>query len=165
MDLPAGEMLRGKQVMDVGSGLGIDCLTLAQAGAKMTFVDITQENLQVLRRLCRAFDLTEVDFYYLEDFSSLDALPRNFDAIWCQGSMINAPFDFMRRECALLLQHLPVGGRWIELCYPYERWEREGGVPFSKWGEMTDGEGTPWMEWYDLERLLERLRVIFSSWP
>lgn len=151
------DMLRCKKVLDVGSGLGIDGLTLAKAGAKMTFVDIAPENLAVIRRLCGIFGLTEVDFLYLEDFNSLHKLSRDFDAIWCQGSMINAPFDFMRRESVLLLQHLPVGGRWIELCYPEERWRREGAAHFSKWGEITDGEGTPWMEWYDLERLLARM--------
>lgn len=57
-----------------------------------------------------------------------------------------------------MLRHLPVGGRWIELAYPRERWEREGRMPFSEWGKITDGEGTPWMEWYDLDRLRARLR-------
>lgn len=151
------EMLAGKKVIDVGSGLGIDGITLAKAGARITFVDIVQENLDVIRRLCKCFELDQVDFLYLEDFDSLERLPRNLDVVWCQGSMINAPFDFMRRESQFMLRHLKIGGRWIELCYPRERWVREGTLPFSKWGEVTDGPGTPWMEWYDAERLLARL--------
>jgi hypothetical protein len=71
--------------------------------------------------------------------------------------MINAPFDFSARESAAIVRHLKPGGRWIELAYPRERWERDGRPAFSVWGTMTDGEGTPWMEWYDLDRLLKRL--------
>jgi hypothetical protein len=71
--------------------------------------------------------------------------------------MINAPFSFSARESRRLLEHLPAGGRWIELCYPKVRWEREGYRPYYRWGEKTDGLGTPWMEWYDTAKLLQRL--------
>ena len=33
-----------------------------------------------------------------------------------------------------------------------------GKLPFEKWGEKTDGKGTPWCEWYDLDKLLELLK-------
>jgi len=55
-------------------------------------------------------------------------------------------------EAQALLEHLPMGGRWIELGYPKSRWEREGRMPFDKWGQKTDG-GAPWIEWHDLEKL------------
>jgi hypothetical protein len=71
--------------------------------------------------------------------------------------MTNAPFSFARRYAEALLGRLPVGGRWIELAYPRERWEGEGRPPFHKWRRKTDGESTPWMEWYDFERLRTRL--------
>lgn len=152
------EALRGKRVLDVGSGLGIDGLTFARQGARMTFVDIVQSNLQVLERLCRIYSIPDASFYCLEDLGSLAALPTDFDVIWCQGSMINAPFAFAQRQAKALLEHLPVGGRWIELAYPRERWERDGRPAFDHWGSVTDGPGTPWMEWYDLDRLQARLR-------
>jgi len=152
------DVLKGKRVMDVGSGLGMDGITFAENGAQITFVDIVDSNLEVLRRLCRIKGLSNVGYYLLTDYSSIDSLPSDFDVIWCQGSMINAPFEAMRVEAAALLKHLPVGGRWIELAYPKVRWEREGRLPFSVWGEHTDGPGTPWMEWYDTEKLLARLQ-------
>ncbi len=145
--------LHGKRVMDVGSGLGIDGITFARHGAALTFVDIVESNLDLLRRLCRLFGLDNSRFCYLDDLDSLATLPHDYDAIWCQGSLINAPFDVIRAECQELLMHLPVGGRWIELAYPRARWEREGSLPFEEWGQHTDGQGTPWMEWYDLAKL------------
>jgi len=144
------------KVMDVGSGLGIDGITFAQNGTKVTFVDIVQSNLELLKRLCSLLGLSNVEFFYLDDFEKLNLLPNNFDVIWCQGSMINLPYEIAREESSLLLKHLAIGGRWIELAYPKERWIREGGMPLNIWGEKTDG-GAPWIEWYDLEKMCNRL--------
>jgi len=57
----------------------------------------------------------------------------------------------------MLASHLRVGGRWLELCYPKERWERDGKLAFIDWGGKTDGERTPWVEWYDGHKLLKAL--------
>jgi SAM-dependent methyltransferase len=147
------DIVKDKQVMDVGSGLGIDGITFAQHGARITFVDIVESNLEVLKRLCHLLNLKKIDFCYLDTLDSLSILPTDYDIIWCQGSLINAPFEITRIEVQELLKHLPIGGRWIELAYPRVRWEREGKLPFEKWGERTDGKGTPWVEWYDLHKL------------
>ncbi len=147
------DVLRGKRVLDVGAGMGIDGLTFAQHGAKMTLLDIVPSNVANTARLARLLGLSNVQPFLMEDLDSLDALPDDFDVIWCQGSLINAPFEFIRAEVQALLKHLPIGGRWIELAYPRQRWEREGRLPFEQWGAKTDGEGTPWVEWYDLDKL------------
>jgi SAM-dependent methyltransferase len=152
------DVLRHRKVLEIGSGMGIDGIEFARHGAAITFVDIVENNLAVMERLCRIFGIRNARFLYLRQLSSLDALDHDYDVVWCQGSQINVPFEFARRECACVLSHLKDGGRWIELAYPRERWQRDGAPPFSIWGNMTDGEGTPWMEWYDLERLQRRLQ-------
>lgn len=146
---------RGQRVLDVGAGLGMDALTFSEAGAHMTLLDIVPDNVELHRRLAGLLGV-EVESVCIEGLGTFESLGE-FDVIWAQGSLINAPFARMRQEAAALVKHLPVGGRWVELCYPKERWQREGSLPFSEWGNHTDGEGTPWMEWYDLPRLLERL--------
>jgi SAM-dependent methyltransferase len=151
------EVLRGKKVLEIGSGMGIDGIEFARHGAQMTFVDIVPENLAVMRRLCDIFSIGDARFVQLERFASLDVLENDYDVVFAQGSLINAPFSFTKRECAAILPHLKPGGRWIELAYPRERWVRDGQPPFRAWGTMTDGEGTPWVEWYDLARVLRRL--------
>lgn len=150
------DVFRGKKVLDVGAGLGLDGLTFAQHGADMILLDIVPSNVELHRRLAGLLGV-KVQHMLLEDLTSLDAVADDLDVVWAQGSLINAPFEFIRQEAQILLEHLPVGGRWVELAYPKERWEREGRMPFEKWGQKTDGPGTPWVEWYDLDKLRQRL--------
>src|SRR6266478_2373007 len=146
--------MRGKKVMDVGSGFGVDSITFAQHGAKLTFVDLVETNLKVLQRVCTILGLREVSFVRFEDLGSLKPLDADYDVVMAMGSLHHAPARVMKPEYQELLRHLKVGGRWLQLAYPRSRWIREGRSPFSKWGEMTDGAGTPWCEWYDLPKLL-----------
>lgn len=146
------DVFRGRKIMDFGSGLAIDTIFYAQHGAEVTFVDIVPSNLEVVKRLCKLKGLTKTHFCYMEDLSSLSSLPADYDAIYCQGSLIHSPLEVTRLEAQALLKHLPVGGRWIELAYPKSRWEREGKMPFDRWGKKTDG-GAPWAEWHDLEKV------------
>ncbi len=151
-DLIYRDVFRGKKILDVGSGLAITSLPFAENGAEVTFLDLVQTNLDVVRRLCRLKGIENARFCYMDDLGSLAQLPADYDVIYCCGSMINAPLDMTRLEAQELLKHLKVGGRWIELAYPKSRWEREGYMPFDLWGEKTDG-GAPWMEWHDLDKV------------
>ncbi len=149
-------IFRGKRVLEIGSGMGIDGLHFMRAGARWHFADIVQSNLDLIRRELDAFSLECDGFTWLRDFDSFGELPDGFDFIYAQGSLINLPFRMAREETLRLVRRLRPGGRWVELCYPKERWEREGALPFAAWGAKTDGERTPWMEWHDLTRLRQR---------
>src|SRR5258708_6616977 len=70
------DVLRGKRVLDVGSGFGMDALTFAEAGAHMTCLDIAPTNLEVLGRLAKLRKLDGVAFHYMEGLASLEALPE-----------------------------------------------------------------------------------------
>lgn len=149
---------RGKKILDIGCGLAFDGITLAQHGTRVTFIDIVETNLEVVRRLCKFFGLHDVDFLYMQDVQSLSSLEVDFDVVMCIGSLHNAPFEVIYPEAQELLRHLKIGGRWIQLAYPKTRWLREGRLPFDAWGVRTDGPGTPWVEWYDLPKLLRLLQ-------
>ena len=49
-----GEILRGKRVLEIGSGMGFDAVHLASQGAAMTCCDIAPANLEIVRRVARA---------------------------------------------------------------------------------------------------------------
>jgi cyclopropane fatty-acyl-phospholipid synthase-like methyltransferase len=146
--------MHGKKLLDVGSGFAIDSITFAQHGARVTFLDLAQSNLSVVERLCKILKLPDTRFHLLENIASLEQLDFHYDVILAMGSLHHAPQSVIRPEVQELLRHLKVGGRWLQLAYPKTRWIREGCQPFQEWGQSTDGENTPWVEWYDLEKLL-----------
>jgi SAM-dependent methyltransferase len=150
------ELFRGKKVLEIGSGLGFDAIHFASHGAIWTCCDLVSSNLAVIGRVAEARGL-KVEFLLIESIRSFAGLPVDYDFVWCNGSVHHAPFEAAREECGAIIPHLKKGGRWIELSYPRERWAREGSPPFGQWGKMTDGERTPWVEWYDLEKLKRRL--------
>lgn len=150
------DIFRNRKVLEIGSGMGFDATFFASHGAVWTCCDIARPNLQLIERVAAAKSL-DIRTHHINSIKSFDALPCDFDFVWCNGSLINLPFELAREESAAILSHLKLGGRWIELAYPRERWVREGGPPFSEWGKLTDGERTPWVEWYDIERLKLRL--------
>ena len=146
------DSMRGKKVLDIGSGFGVDSITFAQHGARMTFVDLVETNLKVLQRLCKILGLKEVRFHHFQELSSLHALDTDYDVIMAMGSLHNAPVEVMKPEYQELLRHLRVGGRWLQLAYPKSLWIKAGRPTFDKWGQML--ERSPWEEWYDVPKLL-----------
>jgi 2-polyprenyl-3-methyl-5-hydroxy-6-metoxy-1,4-benzoquinol methylase len=148
-------LLMGARVMDFGSGLGFDGIRFAKYAESVTFVDIAASNLEVIKRVARAKGLTNTEFKLIESFESFGSLDGDYDVVFAIGSLHHAPQRVVRREIDELATRLKVGGRWLQLAYPRERWVREGRLPFSRWGESTDGIGTPWAEWYDASKLLD----------
>lgn len=146
------ESMRGKKVMDIGSGFGMDSITFAQHGARLTFVDLVQTNLKVLERLCKLLGLKDVEFHWFENLDSMKALDTDYDVIMAMGSLHNAPVEVMKPEYQELLRHLKVGGRWLQLAYPESLWIKHGRPTFDEWGRLL--EGSPWEEWYDVPKLL-----------
>jgi SAM-dependent methyltransferase len=156
-ELYADLVRRGARVLDVGSGLGHSSIHFARLGARVTFLDVVEPNLEVLARLCRIFGVEDAAFVWLDGLDSIRKLEPGFDVVLALGSLLHTPAPLAALERCALAERLRLGGRWLELAYPRRRWEREGSLPFTKWGEKTDGAGTQWAEWYDVEKLLQSL--------
>lgn len=151
------DFMEGRRVLDIGSGLGIDGITFAEHGATVTFADLVPENLRVIERVCSELGLGDrTECRHVGSMEDLQDLPDSFDCVMAMGSLHNAPTDVMQEEYEVLADKLEAGGRWLQLAYPRSRWIRDGRPPFWKWGEMTDGAGTPWAEWYDAEKVLSQ---------
>ncbi len=159
-------ILNGKKVLDIGSGFAVSTMDFALQGARLTFSDISLGNLKVLERLSAVLGV-RADFHYIENIASFASLPCDYDFVTAIGSLINAPAPVIRDEVQAILPHLRVGGRWLHFAYPKSRWQREGSLPFSQWGEKTDGPGTPWMEFHERETMdyffaPARMRLLFE---
>jgi len=150
----------GLDVADVGPGVGVDGIYFAQRGANITFVDIVEDNLNLLERICRLKGI-KADFYFIDDFFSYH-FKNKFDVFLIIGSMINAPFDFTQEQLKSMLTFLRPGGKALMLGYPKERYIQLGARNCEEFGKMTDGERTPWCEWYDDEKIRSLFGPDFS---
>jgi ubiquinone/menaquinone biosynthesis C-methylase UbiE len=150
------DFFTGRRVLELGSGLGYDGLRFAAQGAHWTFADIAPENLKLIERVASLKGLS-IKTFLIGDDLSFDALGGRYDAVLASGSIHHVPFEMARAECLSVLRRLKPGGRWIELAYTKERWVRDGSPPFDQWGKATDGDRTPWAEWYDADKLRARL--------
>lgn len=153
------DFVRGKKLIDIGPGGGYLGVQFLRAGARITFMDVAEPNLRLIERICRLKGLAEgASFMPIKEFADPYKADPDHDAVFAIGSLINAPAEISKPEFEALASRLRIGGRFIFLGYPKERWIREGSLPFSEWGKRTDGDATPWMEWYDIEKLLAELR-------
>ena len=150
------DFVRARKVLEVGPGNGVVGITFAEGGAAMTFADVVPSNLDLIRRICALKSLT-AEFLRIEQFTDPAKLADDYDAIFAIGSLHHAPSDVLKPEFEALASRLKTGGRFIALTYPKERWIADGSKPFSEFGKSTDGEMTPWAEWYDLDKLLAQL--------
>lgn len=146
-------LISGSKMLEIGTGMGLDGLTFAPLAGSYTFVDISQNNLALLERLTKLLSIKNATFIFLQDLDSLEVLQSDYDVILASGSLHHAPYDLIHKEIQRLAARLKVGGRWLQLAYPKERWIKEGAVPFHEWGKGTDGNATPWAEWYDVNKL------------
>lgn len=159
--LYADTMRSGVHILDVGSGLGTSSIHFAQLGAEVTFMDIIESNLVAIQRICHHLGFEKrVHFTLLRDLKTIYNFDKMFDVIMVIGSLHHMPYNLVSLERQALAKLLRPGGRWLELGYPKERWIKEGKIPFSKWGKYTDGEDTPWAEWYNLKKLKRSLEPV-----
>ncbi|WML35475.1 class I SAM-dependent methyltransferase [Clostridium sp. OS1-26] len=147
------EKFKGLKIADVGPGVGIDGIHFAEQGAEVTFVDIVQDNLKLIERVCNIKGI-KANYYFIDDFFNYKFIDK-FDGMIFIGSMHNAPFEFSKKQVDALMSHVKVGGKALMLAYPKERYIASGAESFEEFGKMTDGERTPLCEWYDDEKIKE----------
>ena len=152
--------VRNKKMLELGAGLGIDGIFFAENGAHLTFADIVEDNLTLLRRICKLKGIS-ADFYFIDDFFHFN-FSHFFDLILAVGSLINVPLEFAKKEFHALSPWLLQGGRLLMLAYPYERFIASGTSSGEDFAKTTDGERTPWIEWYDQSKVMQLVGPEFS---
>jgi ubiquinone/menaquinone biosynthesis C-methylase UbiE len=107
------EALRGKDVLDVGAGSGIATQMLAEAGANVTAVDLTDWAVETTRRRLAAFELGgDVRQADAEELPFEDA---SFDLVFSWG-VIHHSSD-MDRALAELVRVTRPGGQVVLMVY------------------------------------------------
>jgi len=151
------DFVRGKKLIEVGPGTGIIGVQFLREGAQITFMDVAEPNLMLVERVCRLKGINGASFLPIREFSDPLKVSDDYDAVFARGSLHHTPAKVVKPEFEALASRIKIGGRFLALTYPKERWVRDGSQPFSEWGKNTDGETTPWAEWYDTGKLLAQL--------
>ena len=77
--------LRGKRVLDVGCGTGVNTVLLAILGAQVTGVDVSGKALEVARLRARASGVDDRVRFECRPLEELDPKSGPFDAVWCDS--------------------------------------------------------------------------------
>jgi SAM-dependent methyltransferase len=141
------DVVKDRDILDFGCGFSVDGIHLLQHGARVTFADIVEDNIRLVERVVGLLGL-EAEYYFVDDLYSF-RFRHSFDYIFAIGSLIHAPFEMTQKEVAALEEHLKVGGAVLFFGYPHERFVRSGARDGADFARTTDGERTPWAEWYD----------------
>lgn len=145
-------LFAGHDVLEFGSGLGYDGLIFSKSTTSWTYCDIIKDNLSIVQRITHLHGRSNVYFEHIDNVAG-HSFPRSYDGFYAHGVLHHVPFALAQQEVANLNKYLDPGARVVILMYPYERWEMCGKPAFDQFGTMTDGEGTPWAEYYDEEKI------------
>ena len=139
-----------KSILDLGCGLGRDGLFLAELGFKVTFADVINENIDLVKRICKLKKL-ECKFYKLNSFEDYSKLGHH-DLIMAMGSLHHNPKEITKKIITIMQKKsLIPNTKFLILSYPFNRWYNDLCKPFSEWGENTDG-WAPWTEYYNKKK-------------
>lgn len=109
---------RGKDVLEIGVGLGSDHFRFAQAGASMTAIDLSQEHLRQTKRHLQLERLSTNTHY--GDAEKMPFSQASFDAVYSFGVLHHTP----NTEAAIAEVHrvLRPGGTAIVGLYHRHSW-------------------------------------------
>jgi SAM-dependent methyltransferase len=154
------KIFSGFSILEIGSGLGYDGMTFSKHAKKWTFCDIIPENIRFIQRISKLLQIKNVEFQILEDVLNHDH-GESYDGFYAHGVLHHIPFLMAKKEVENINKYLNPGAKVVLLMYPVERWELCGKPPFEEFGTMTDGEGTPWAEYYDEKKVQDLFVNVF----
>jgi SAM-dependent methyltransferase len=138
------DLMIGKDILDIGTGLGISSIQFLSWGNRVTFADLVPSNLELVQRIIKLLGIDgDAKFLLIENFDDLN-LVNDLDILFSGGSLHHAPKEFLAPEYQILQSKIRSGGRWLQLAYPKTRWVREGSPKYENWGTFTDGPDTPY---------------------
>lgn len=114
-NFPSG---RGRDVLEIGVGMGADLLSWAKAGARVTGVDLTERAVEFTGQRLRSAGLSgEVR---VADAEALPFPDASFDIVWSWGVLHHTPRSRTAlREAARVLRP---GGRYAVMVYHRRSW-------------------------------------------
>src|SRR4030043_982285 len=107
------ENWKGKEVLEIGCGLGTDLLQFARAGAQVTGIDLTPRSVELTSR---RFELYGVKGYFeVGDAENLNFADETFDLVYSHGVLHHSPNT--QRAVDEIYRVLKPGGKTIVMLY------------------------------------------------
>jgi SAM-dependent methyltransferase len=106
----------GRQLLEVGCGIGVDAIQLARRGFEVTAVDLTENALEVARRFAARRGVS-IDFR-LGNAEALDFPDHSFDAVYSFGVLHHTPD--IEKSVAEVHRVLRPGGTALVMLYHRE---------------------------------------------
>lgn len=106
--------LRGKEVLEIGTGQGADAQQIIQRGGHYTGVDITEESIRRLRTRFEAFNLPYRNLF-VENAEKLSLPDEAFDIVYSNGVFLTSPR--IKQIVAHTHRVLKPGGQAIVMLY------------------------------------------------
>ena len=127
----------GKQLLEIGCGLGTDLLEFARGGARVTGLDLTPAGVALARR---RFELEGADGNFLVgDAERLPFADNRFDVVYSFGVLHHTPDT--RRAFAEVRRILRPGGEAVIMLYHSRSSHLFLGYPLALASRLREGRG------------------------
>jgi ubiquinone/menaquinone biosynthesis C-methylase UbiE len=155
---------RGKTVLEIGCGLGLDLIRFAKGGARVTGVDLSKTAIELAKKNF-AFNKIKADLRIM-NAEALDFKANHFDVVYAHGVLqYTADIEKMINEAFRVLKP---GGKFIGMVYNRHGWLNV----MSKFFRVElEHEDAPVLEKYtigEFKKLLSRfsdVRIIPERFP
>jgi SAM-dependent methyltransferase len=128
------ESTHGKDVLEIGVGLGTDLVRFARAGARVTGIDLTERAIGLVRR---RLELEGLDGdVRVADAEQLPFADQSFDVVYSWGVVHHTPDTAVATHEAIRV--LRPGGRLCVMLYARHSW-----VAFALWARYGLMRGRP----------------------
>ncbi len=98
--------LKGKKLLELGCGSGMQALYFAENGADVTVIDLSPESVRAVEKLAAKHDASQKLALRarLMNAESLEFPPAAFDAVYINSVMMHVDQQKVLRECARVLK-------------------------------------------------------------
>jgi ubiquinone/menaquinone biosynthesis C-methylase UbiE len=128
------ERWRGKNVLEIGCGIGTDTVNFARAGADVTVVELSDESMKVAEQRTEVMEVANRVTFYNGNAEELDAFlpPQQFDLVYSFGVIHHSPRP--ERILEQVKRYLKPGGTMKLMVYNRRSWK-------VFWMVMKHGKG------------------------
>lgn len=96
--------LDGRRILEIGPGLGQDTVTLAQRGARVSVIDISEPGLEVARQAIERAGLSERCTFERRDAQASGYPADSFDGVFARGVTMHVDHLAFLRELSRILR-------------------------------------------------------------